>query len=251
MKKTLYVTSAILLFSIPLLAKSTQKEEPIREINFSMKKALACAKAKDVENCLYSIFGKGIGYRISDKEGLREVSFPKAHRQSFRINGTSFKNLNSPKIQLIPELNQYVVCSLSAPVQIGTYLIMDSSGCACGFDDSGKFEHRLEDSYSFLPANARIEVNGRCRSNKFFDASSLTLRQAIFACGYQFPENTEFYDSEEGVEFVVPINGKLETGDGTLSTIYKGEKYVTRSTKEKPCNWQPATYVDPKYQKSD
>lgn len=240
MLKFIFILASLATIA-PAQAKKAAKE-PTRTINFSMKSALDCPKSKDVEICLSSIFGKDIGFEIADSSSLKKVSFHKVYNQDFKINGTLFRRVSNPTIEFHPDRPLYKVCKIREAVQLGFIQLKDSSGCACGFNDAGKFDFQLEEVYSFIPLNKMILPMGAvCTRDKVLASPELKLLQAISTCGYRFPSGTVFEQTVEGVEFLAPADGTIEAGDGSEIDVKKGSKYVNQATKEKPCNWQPST----------
>lgn len=242
MKWTTFIIATLIGLFTPTVHSGNLPTKSVRVINFSMSKALDCTKSANVEKCLQDMFGKDIGFEVVDGKQLREVSFPKIYNVDFKINGTFFNALSRPKISFEPKLGYYVVCGLREPIQLKSFLMLNSSSCACGFDDSGKFDLHLDTEHSFIPSGTKVKIRrAQCSGNKTLATSHLELLQPLNTCGYDFPKGTEFTDTIEGVEFVAPADGSIDMGDETNLGVWKGSKYVNRATKEQPCKWRDAT----------
>lgn len=243
MKKLLLIALVLMPTTADAHARKKSEDTKIREINFSMTKALECTKLDKFEKCLSDIFGTDIGYEIVEKTKLREVTFPRAYNVDFMINGVRFGSMTWPKIKFVPEMDFYMVCGLSKPLRIGTYDLVGSAGsCICGFGNKGQFTRKLEPDFSFIPEKTKLLTTDiRCVDERYFSSSLVKLLQTTTMCGYSFAKGTEFYDTVEGVEFVAPADGSIDMGDGTNLGVWKGAKYVNQATKEQPCKWRNAT----------
>lgn len=247
--KPLIVASILLLPHS--ISYGQQIQDRPRAIKFSRQQVRECGSVSNTQKCLGDLFGSGFGYETIDDRIIVKVTLPKSADSKYQINGINFRGPNL-SIQFPEGYEYYSVCGVNDTVLIGNFQFAVSGGCICGFTNKGKFEYDLPEEFSFIPKKSIVLIDeSRCRTNRELSIGELKIIQGSTICGFTTSKGIHFYKTEEGVEFIAPDNCKLETEDGTFIGVFKGGRYVTQSTKEKPCNWRPATYVDPKYQKSD
>lgn len=227
----------VLFLCHPCLSLAEKKEET--EINFEMTAAIACTKQKAAESCLYQIFGKGIGFTTKDNS-LTSVNFPQIRNRDIKVNGTVIKSVVNPSIHFFPKEGTYSICGTSNATAIANLQLIGNGRCLCGFSPKGEFSRRLEENYAFIQEKTKILAKGvGCREKGLFDAGLVTILEKAKICGYDFPKDTEFYILESYPAFVAPKNGVIDGKGGNQISVVKGKKYMSDSSAEKPCNWEP------------
>lgn len=215
------------------------------EITFNAKSAKECTRSEDVENCLYAIFGKGIGYELVNGSELRSVRFPHLKGINLLINKTMFPSIHNPEIRFYPDVPGYTVCGTNHSVRLNNVFVKGRSGCICGFDPNGEFRRQLDQQFAFIPPKVKIEISEmRCPPGAFFDGNGIRLLEQANICGYQFLQGSEFSLGEGGFEFVAPKDGEIEGQVGTIKVI-KGKSYMSNSSTKKPCLWEQVIESDP------
>lgn len=216
------------------------RAEENRVVNFEMNRILACEKQTEVTDCLQGIVGKDIGFTLRDKK-LISVNFPKLKGGTLIVNGTKFKSVFDPSIKFDRSIKSYSVCGGQLGIEIRNYKITGMLNCICGFDSNGGFNLQLEEKYSFIPRALKVSVNiASCNGDmKTLYAGSVTLLEKAKFCDYDFPKETEFYILESYPAFEAPKNGVIDGKGGNQISVVKGKKYMSDSSTETPCNWEP------------
>lgn len=234
-----------LLFSVQSQAESKKASDSSREIYFHAGQAQGCMKSKDVEKCLDSIFGKGIGYEVVDGLELRSIRYLSLKGIDLTINKTLFQSVYSPEIRFYSDTPGYTVCGTNLPVKLDNVFVKGRSGCICGFEPDGEFKRQLGQRFSFIPPKTKIEVSEMsCSRGASFEGNGVKLLEKTIICGYKFSAGTEFSLSEGGFEFEASKDGEIKGRNGTIK-VKKGLRYMSDSNLESPCRWEQVKEFDP------
>ncbi len=245
MKIKIFLLMIFMLSGKYCIANDAPSPKRDREVKFDQKALLSCETQNDIELCLYKSLGKEIGF--STKEGrLMSVNFPRLRGGKLIVNGTTFKKAFNPSIKFYRKPISYSVCGTQEPIDIGRYMIQGMGSCICGFNEKGVFSLEIGDRYSFAPKNIKILANSvACDSEmKNFDAGSIAILEKAKICGYDFPKDTEFYILESYPAFVAPKDGNILGKGAQTIEVKKGQRYMSDSSLEKPCNWEPVIEYD-------
>lgn len=238
-----------LLFSIAFVSSQNALSQKHQQstINFEISQVQSCEKSKDIEQCLKNIFGSAIGYSIINEKKIRSVNYPRMRNGALKINGTSFIGLFNPSIVFFSENDSYSICGTMQPIKMGRFTLTGrgGNGCICGFNSKGEFSLSLDSKWTFLPANLEIRVASMlCRPDGKFSTNGVTLMEKANICGYDFPKDTEFYFVESNIAFKASRSGFIDGKGGQQIEVKKGKEYMSNSSLEKPCNWEPVIEYD-------
>ena len=245
MKTAIFLLMIFMLSGKYCVANDATSPKRDREVKFDQKALLSCETQNDIELCLYKSLGKEIGFNV--KEGrLMSVNFPKLRGGTFIVNGTTFKKAFNPSIKFFRKPISYSVCGTQEPIVVGRYMIKGMGSCICGFNENGNFSLEIGERYSFAPKNIKILANSvACDSEmKNFDAGSIAILEKAKICGYDFPKDTEFYILESYPAFKAPKIWTILGKGGETIVVKKGKEYMSNSSLEKPCNWEPVIEYD-------
>ncbi len=236
----LLATLAILFATAIMPRQSSAGEANSKDIRFEIDQVLSCAKSKEVDLCLNKIFGASIGYEIVDGKEIRSINFPRMKNGSLVLNGLKLDGLFNPSIVFYPKEKVYSICGPKQPVTIGRFKFGSESRCICGLNSRGEFNWRLDYHWPFLPEKLRLAIGSMsCGEKNEFSTNGLNILEKAKICGYDFPKDTEFYILESYPAFDARKNGVIDGKGGNQISVVKGKKYMSDSSAEMPCNWEP------------